>query len=197
MGRFARSRGKITLSLDQTEQELLSQSITEFIELLQYDAPAPVAAEPASDDPFEVWERSFGHVPGIEDDLPDEDRDPIIARLFPRAYPDDPEASSDFSRFTDAEQRRAKIEAAARALRDLGDLRGGTVRIHTDHLDAWLKTLNNLRLVLAVMLDINDEVSHSEAAQRPESDPRAWLYQFYGWLGWMLESLLECLVQGE
>ena len=101
------------------------------------------------------------------------------------------------SMHTDAEQRRAKIEAAALALRDLGDLRGGTVRIHTDHLDAWLKTLNNLRLVLSVMLDINDEVSHSEAAQRPESDPRAWLYQFYGWLGWMLESLLECLVQGE
>ncbi|MGA4508375.1 DUF2017 domain-containing protein [Propionibacteriaceae bacterium G1746] len=196
MSRFTRSRGKILLHLDNTELELFTRSVNELLDLL--DDGAVEQAEPDDgDDPFAMWERSFGTQPGIEDDLPDDERDPITERMFPSAYPDDPEAASDFARFTEAAQRSAKIADACTVLDDLDSLRGGTTRIAPDHIDAWLKTLNNLRLALSVVLGISDEVSNHEAAQRPDEDPRAWLYTYYGWLGWMLESLLESVMAPE
>ncbi|MGA4669490.1 DUF2017 domain-containing protein [Propionibacteriaceae bacterium Y1923] len=194
MSRFARSRGKIQLHLDSTEFEVFSHSVNELLDLLDDGSEAEPLDE---DDPFAAWEASFGAEPGIEDDFDEDERDPVMQRLFPRAYPDDPEAASDFARFTDASQRQDKVTAACMVLDDLDELRGGTVRIRDDHVDAWLKTLNNLRLVLSVMLGISDEISASEAAERPEEDPRSWLFTYYGWLGWMLESLLEAVMAPE
>lgn len=195
MSRFSRSRGKILLHLDGTEFELFQRSVTELVDLLDDGAGEPLAHDES--DPFSVWEASFGSQPGIEDDFADEERDPIMQRLFPRAYPDDPEAAGDFARFTEASQRQDKISCACTVLDDLDGLRGGAGRIPHDHVDAWLKTLNNIRLVLSVMLGISDEISSAEAAQRPDSDPRSWLHTYYGWLGWMLESLLECVMAPE
>lgn len=206
MGRFARSRGKLFVHLDPDEQRLLIQSITEFLGLLEDGGEPEAADELAAEDdeqqpadPFELWEKSFGASPSIEDDpladMPaDAETDPVWERLFPTAYADDPEAASDFRRFTEPEQRQAKVEAALVVLDDLDEVRRGVARVPAEHLDAWLKTLNNLRLVLSVMLGITDEISNAEAAQRPDEDPRSWLYSFYGWLGWMLESLLECML---
>lgn len=195
MSRFTRSRGKIQLHLDGTEFELFSRSVNELLELL--DDGSSVDLEVQDEDPFVMWEASFGTRPGIEDEFIEEERDPVMQRLFPVAYSDDSEAASDFARFTEATQRQDKIDAACTVLDDLDTLHGGVARIHADHVDAWLKTLNNLRLVLSVMLDINDEVSSAEAAERPEDDPRSWLFTYYGWLGWMLESLLEVVMAPE
>lgn len=200
MGRFRRTRGKTMLHLDPEELALLVQTVNEFIGVVDDQSPTdPDEVEENPDDPFAVWEKSFGSVPSIEDDaLPDADGDdPVTRRLFPPAYVDDAAAASDFQRFTQAEQRRAKIADALVVLDDLEDLQSGVMRVPTDHLDAWLKTLNNVRLVLSVILGISDETSHDEAAHRPDSDPRSWLYGYYGWLGWMLESLLECVMAPE
>ena len=196
MSRFARARGKLQLHLDGTELELFTRSVNELLDLLDDGSGGEVDADD-EDDPFAVWEASFGTQPGIEDDFVDEDRDPVMERLFPRAYPDDPEAASDFARFTDAAQRQDKIDAACTVLDDLDTMHSGVAKIHAENVDAWLKTLNNLRLVLSVMLGISDEVSSAEAAERPDEDPRSWLYSYYGWLGWMLESLLEAVMAPE
>ena len=48
-------------------------------------------------------------------------------------------------------------------------------------------------LALAVRLEITDEISADEAAQRPDNDPRAWLHEIYSWVGWVQESLLDAL----
>lgn len=201
MGRFARSRGKLFVHLDEDEQRLLIQCVTEFLDLLEDggrdEEPADASDEDAPEDPFALWEKSFVPEPSIEDDpwaVETDEPDPVWQRLFPSAYRDDPEAASDFRRFTEPEQRQAKVEAALTVLDGLDEVRRGVARVPAEHVDAWLKTLNNVRLVLSVMLGISDEISNAEAAQRPDEDPRSWLYSFYGWLGWMLESLLDSML---
>ncbi|MCT1459981.1 DUF2017 domain-containing protein [Aestuariimicrobium sp. p3-SID1156] len=195
MGRFRHIGSEVWLQVDRDELQLLSQSVSEYITLIDDGRPVgPQPHELSEDDPFAAWERSFGQEPSIEDEHLDDERDPVTERLFPPAYIDDPEAASDYRRFTEPEQRAAKLSAAQVVLDDLGKVSRGEVRIRQEHIDAWLKTLNSLRLVLSVMLGITDEITSHDVAERPDEDPRAWLHTFYSWLGWMLESLLECVL---
>ena len=188
MGRFRHVGEDVFLQVDRAEHQLLVQAVTEFTALVEDDSDH---SHHDPDDPFVAWEKSFGVEPSIEDVGGQDEPDPVTRRLFPAAYPGDPEASSDFRRFTEAEQRRAKRQAADVVLEDLHRVARGQALVPRDHLEPWLKTLNNLRLVLSVILGITDEVSNDEAAQRPDEDPRSWLFTFYSWLGWMLESLLD------
>lgn len=218
MGRFMRRGVQTVLVLEGAEDELLPNLVQQLMDVLEHDLPQPPQrpthpegsdahdggpedpgqqnpAEHASDDPFHAWEASFSESASIEDE-DFRDPDPITARLFPDAYNDDPEAAYDFRRFTQADERRQKIAECALVLEDLEHLSSsGRVRIPADHLQAWLRTLNNLRLVLSVLLGITDEISAHEAAELPDDDPRAVVHDYYGWLGWMLESLLETMAE--
>ena len=62
-----------------------------------------------------------------------------------------------------------------------------------EHVDAWLKTVNALRLSLSVRLGIVDEASLDLLERLPARDPRTQLMDLYDWLGFVLESLLEAL----
>lgn len=208
MAGFARERRGLVLYLEVPEAELLASTTEQFIALLddgRHAEPAapegvgsevagagtaaddPAGAEP---DPFAQWEREFGH------DATQQPDNPVLARLFPSPYPDDPEASDEFHRFTEPAQRAAKIQAASTVLDDLQQLNNGMVPVPQDHRDAWLKTLNNIRLTLSVVLDITDETSHDLAGRHRPDDPRSWMYQVYGWLAWLLESLLDTMMGG-
>ncbi|MGJ6981422.1 DUF2017 domain-containing protein [Aestuariimicrobium soli] len=196
MGRFTRKGVQTVLVLEGAEDELLPNLVQQLLDVLEHDQPHPTPADPGShteDDPFGAWEASFSEAESIEDE-DFTDPDPITARLFPAAYTDDPEAAYDFRRFTQADERRRKIAECRRVLDDLEHLSSsGRVRIPADHQQDWLRTLNNLRLVLSVLLGITDEISADEAAQLPDDDPRAVVHHYYAWLGWMLESLLETM----
>ena len=141
-----------------------------------------------SSDPFQQLLGGFG-----EADL-DRD-DPLIERLFPDAYPDDPAATADFRRFTEADAVRARLADAHVVLDDLGRTEGGSrpLRVPNDHADAWVKTLNALRLALSVRLGIVDDRSHAAVEALPADDPRSHLADLYDWLGYVLESLLHAL----
>ena len=60
------------------------------------------------------------------------------------------------------------------------------------HLSAF-RVATNLRLAVAVRLGIEDAQSADVLAELPASDPRAWVFDIYEWLGWVQESLLACL----
>ncbi|MCL2489702.1 MAG: DUF2017 domain-containing protein [Propionibacteriaceae bacterium] len=102
--------------------------------------------------------------------------DPAISRLFPDAYRGDADASEEFRHFTQADQASAKAEAAQIVIADLLDADDGWVTVTPGHVDAWLTTLTNLRLVLATRLD---------------ADPRAATAAVLDWCGWIQQSLLE------
>lgn len=122
--------------------------------------------------------------------------DPAIVRLTPDAYPGDDDASADFARATRddlLERRRADAATVQRALEPLlvgdpeelvGDeaLVERDVVIDADDLNAWLRTLTALRLVIATRLDI----TASDDDHDPE-DPR---FSIYDWLGYRLDALI-------
>jgi hypothetical protein len=121
--------------------------------------------------------------------------DPLIERLFPPAYLDDPRAAEDFRRFTEDEARRARVAQARVVLDDLAATLDGArpLRVTPERAEAWLKTINALRLSLSVRLGITDEDSLAALEKLGPRDPMTPLLDLYDWLGFVLESLLDAL----
>ncbi|MCL2783382.1 MAG: DUF2017 domain-containing protein [Propionibacteriaceae bacterium] len=119
--------------------------------------------------------------------------DPALRRLFPDAYPNDQAASGEFRRYTQADQATAKVDAARTMAADVAAADDGWVTVPPDHVEAWMITLTNLRLILAARLGINDEDGWDGNSPLAFNDPRTPTAAVYDWCGWILESLIACL----
>lgn len=128
---------------------------------------------------------------GVSDatELPD---DPVLARLLPDAYSDDPDASGEFRRYTEQGLRSAKVAAARTVLATL-PASGGRVRLPEPEAQAWLRALNDVRLALSVRLGITDELDEQEEEGLAADDPRSAYVWVYQWLALLQESLVEAL----
>jgi hypothetical protein len=123
----------------------------------------------------------------LSDRSPDAD-DPAVLRLLPDAYPDDPAASSEFRRFTSdglAERKSANANAVIESLADVAAGRTKTLRLDQPAVQAWLRSLTDLRLTIATRLGI--ETDEDRAAS---DDP---LGGIYDWLGFVQGTLVEAL----
>ncbi len=150
---------------------------------------AGVDPEPA--DPFEAWTREFED----QQSAVAEPDDPVLRRLFPNAYHDDPDASAEFRRFTDRDLRDKKITDAEVALGHLEQTNGGALdlQIPRSEAEAWLRSLTSLRLAVATRLGIDDAEQAEQLADLPDDDPRAYLASVYDWLGFAQETLISAL----
>ncbi|MEV7630932.1 DUF2017 family protein [Microbacterium sp. NPDC089318] len=125
-------------------------------------------------------------------DGPRSDADPALARLTPVAYPEDDAATADFHRSTGDElfDRRRRDALAMRD--DLSgfdvddedrDLLAPTrVEVDPEHIDAWMRTLAAIRLVVASRLGVDHDDQHDA------DDPQ---FHVYDWLGYRLEDLVQ------
>jgi hypothetical protein len=120
--------------------------------------------------------------------LPD---DPVLARLLPDGYAEDPEAASEFRRYTEQGLRDGKIAAARTVLQTLPD-KGGRVRLSEADAQAWLRALNDVRLALGVRLGVTDDFDERWRDIDPE-DPRSAYVWVYHWLAFLQESLVNAL----
>ena len=127
---------------------------------------------------------------GVSDatELPE---DPVLARLLPDAYSDDPDASGEFRRYTEQGLRSAKVAAARTVLATL-PASGGRIRLSEPEAQAWLRALNDVRLALSVRLGITDELGEQEEGFAAD-DPRSAYVWVYQWLAILQESLVEAL----
>jgi hypothetical protein len=129
--------------------------------------------------------------------LQDDDTDPAVARLTPDPYPDDAEAAAEFRSVTRddlLDRRRDDAQRLLAQLATVADLEADPTSTEDDpelavvlderDVQAWLRTLTALRLVIATRLGIVGEDRHDE------SDAR---YGVYDWLGYRLELLLRSL----
>ena len=140
----------------------------------------------------------------------DPPEDPVLARLLPTAYPDNQDAAAEFRRYTEGDLRDGKAHTAGTMIDTLEDAglpddvdgdggEGGEVPATIDlELDAaqamaWLKGFTDLRLALAVRLEIDDEDDQRRLEGLPEDDPRAHLFAIYDWLGFLQETLVRAL----
>ena len=123
-------------------------------------------------------------VPQLRALLDGDTDDPALRRLFPVAYAEDPEREAEYRglvRDDLADRRRAALgvlESTAHA-----------ERVDEETLLAWMAVVNDLRLVLGTTLDVSED---SEPELDP-SDPSAPALAVYGYLGYLLENIVDAL----
>ena len=122
--------------------------------------------------------------------------DPAMIRLLPDAYSDDPEAADEFRRFTADELSERKVRNAATVMSDLVDAATseGPIEILLDpeSVQAWVRSLTDIRLVLAVRLGITND-SDAGWDEESENEELLVLGEVYDWLGWVQDSLVTAL----
>ncbi|HWK78336.1 DUF2017 family protein [Microbacterium sp.] len=143
------------------------------------------------------------HLAGLVDELAlviaaaDEAPDPAIDRLTPAPYPDDPAAAAEFATATRddlLDRRTADAAVVRRALEmfvDPGEDDEGEnedqpdqieITIRRAEIDAWLRTLTALRLIIATRLGIT--------TADDDHDPDDARFGVYDWLAYRLDSLI-------
>ena len=110
--------------------------------------------------------------------------DPSLRRLFPPAYDEaeDESAYRDLMGGELLEGRLAALELVAQTLE--------RERLSADEADAWLRALNDLRLVLGTRLDVREDTFADELRR---DDTRAPGLAIYAYLSWMQEQLISAL----
>jgi len=168
--------------LAPAEASLLRSLVGQVIMLVAPDGP-PVPKEPDGPLDWDALEASLG-----EPQTPD---DPVLARLLPDGYRDDPESAKEFRKYTESGLRSAKQQAAQEMLDTLPET-GGRIQLTHDQAHAWLKALNDVRLALGVRLGVTEEFEEQWARLR-DDDPQWAAYEVYAWLGAVQESLVQAL----
>jgi hypothetical protein len=164
---FRRRHHAIEVSLDLGEAAILTRLCNELSSLLS--AP-PAAGE--------------------------ESADPVLQRLFPRAYldPTEEKAEADWQSLVHGDL----VEGRHRALSTVqGRLAGAKphrgrleVTLTEDEAEAWLSVLNDARLALGTRLDVTEDLDFSGL---DPDDPDTAPYAVYWWLGLLEEHLVEVL----
>lgn len=169
--RFTRQEsGALLAQFEPIEVDLLRLAAGQLVEMLDAGATDPALAQ----------------------------TDGVFGRLLPDAYRDDDEAAAEFRRFTATGLLERKAQNAQIVLNSLGtkhetvldETVPGETDLVTISLDpaavqAWLRSLTDLRLTLADRLQISaDGVIHLVGEDAP------FLRELYEWLGMLQEELV-------
>ncbi len=129
-----------------------------------------------------------------DDDEPQSD--PVLERLFPRAYldPTEEEAESDWQRLAHEDL----VDGRRRALATVeGTLAGAEVRrgrfeltLSEEQALAWLAVFNDARLALGTRLEVTEDLDLSGL---DPDDPDTAPFAVYWWLGVLEERLIDVL----
>jgi uncharacterized protein DUF2017 len=127
--------------------------------------------------------------------------DPVVDRLFPDIYPDRPEDSAEFRRYTEGDLKTGKIDQAGAILAALPNDKAGEVRLDAETAEAWLRAINDARLAMGTRLDIRADTELGDelddAVLHDPASSRVFQLSVYAYLGYLQESLLNALVEGE
>lgn len=179
-----RRRGTVTATFELNEAQLLVNLASQVVELLQ-DRNGPSESEP---DPLAQLIGMSGPVQPPED--------PVLARLLPDAYRDDPVEAAEFRRFTEQALSATKVGNARTVIEGLEagglDVAAKHVEVELDEAQvlAWLRALTDIRMALAVRLGIETE---EDAERLAESDDEATVAMgdVFDWLGFVQETLVH------
>ncbi|MDF9717139.1 DUF2017 domain-containing protein [Nocardioides sp. ChNu-99] len=189
--RHRRSR-RIIATFTGFEADLLRSLAGQLVELLRNEA-----AVPRDDlDPLEAMLDFTGPTVAPED--------PVLARLFPTAYPGDEEAAGEFRRYTEGGLRDGKTAAACRIIEDLEEAGlpdeltedGLMIDVELDEpvAETWMRSFTDIRLALATRLGIEDG-DEARWMALPDDDPRAQAHDIFEWVGYLQETLVGALTR--
>ena len=172
------------------EADLLRSLASQLVELLRNEVAAPTS----STDPLEDLLDFSGPTT--------EPEDPVLARLFPTAYPEDEEAAGEFRRFTEGTLRDGKARSAVMIIEMLEDA-GLPPELEEDGLwidveldrpaaQSWMRSFTDIRLALATRLGV-EEGDEGVWESLPDDDPRTQVHDIYDWVGYLQETLVRSL----
>jgi hypothetical protein len=182
-----RRSGAAVATFTVFEADLLRSLASQLIELLRNEA----ATGASQGDPLEELLDFSGPTTAPED--------PVLARLFPTAYPDDEEAAGDFRRFTESTLRDGKAAGAAAVIDTLEEAGlppepedGLFIDVELDEAATmtWLRAFTDMRLAIATRLEV-EEGDEEYWMSLPDDDPRAQVHDIYDWLGYLQETLVQ------
>jgi hypothetical protein len=116
--------------------------------------------------------------------------DRVLARLLPDFSPDDPDLSAGMRSLHEPALIEAKDEAA-KVIEETLPESGGRVELTPDQADAWLASLNDVRLALGTALDVSEDMPED----LPAGDPRSEHLGVYQWLTFVQDSLVHGRMQ--
>jgi hypothetical protein len=119
--------------------------------------------------------------------------DPKMGRLFPPAYTNasgqDADAEAEYQRLMRDELVASRLDAIGRIDELLADTT--MTALTAEQLNAFVVSLNAVRLILGTILGITDEDDDED----PDS-PLANEMAMYNYLSWLLDSAVTALMQG-
>jgi hypothetical protein len=199
-GAFRRSRGRVSARFTAAQAVILRNLVSQVAELMgtaadpgaaDPDAPGSPPAQGAAgpgESALSIEELAAA-IGAAGPTSPPED--PVLARLLPDAYRDDPEAAGEFRRYTEQGLRSGKV-AAAQTVLDTLPAGGGHVRLGPEDAQAWLRALNDVRLAIGTVLGITEDYE-AEMEAASWADPRSAYLEVYHWLGYVQDSLVRAL----
>lgn len=110
--------------------------------------------------------------------------DPWLQRLFPTAYPKDPEREEEWRLLMSVDlhdRRRAQLRTLAET--------SGAATLSAEELLTWSQALNDLRLYLGTRLDLSEETTEDAFGDQDDRD----LFNLYSWLGFIQEEVINAL----
>ena len=126
-----------------------------------------------------------------------EQSDPVLERLFPRAYLDPTEeaAESEWQRFVHDDLvvgRRQAVQTVESTLAGALVRRGRLeLSLDDEQAQAWLAVINDARLALGTRLGVTEDM---DLSRLDPDDPDTAPYAVYWWLGVLEERLIDALL---
>jgi hypothetical protein len=190
-----RRRGGLLATFEPGEAHVIASLTSQVVELLR-DRNGESASDP---DPW-AGELGLSGGPSLPPD------DPVLRRLLPDAYRDDSGEAAEFRRFTERSLTSAKVanaETVLATLKDAGldetsfdedaeEQEPLEVELDAEAVQAWLRTLTDVRLSLAVRLGIESD-EDAMLLHQSEDEAALAMAELYDWLGYVQETLVTAL----
>jgi hypothetical protein len=112
----------------------------------------------------------------------------IARRLFPAAYHQDEQHEQEYQRLMRDELLSSRLASLSLTTSLLErETSSDSIVLSADDLDALMRSINSLRLVLGTLLDVDEDEFE---AHLDEDDPAYGQYQLYSYLGWLLDWIV-------
>jgi hypothetical protein len=112
--------------------------------------------------------------------------DPSLRRLYPTAYLDDPERDAEYQILA-----RAELSDRRQHALDVVEASVDAKLLDADQVNAWMQTINQIRLVLGTRLDVDED----EPEFDPDSEDAA-ARAVYAYLAMLLDQFVDAVSSG-